>query len=404
MYLLFIAILLGAAPTGARELLWREDFEQQAEVPLMTWTTVGGKWEVATEGTHVLRQSQENLGGNAIAVLTWRNYTVQAAVRCPEHARTWGVGLVAYWRDRKNHYRLVQVTDRLALLRVAEGQVEPIALRANPMVPDQWAYFQLRAETRPEGVWVGGKVWPLGEREPETWLLTAQDWDPPASGGPAGVWTGKAAAQFKEFAVRLGAPGRGTYRAVFKAWPGQRLPADWWAWGGQWKVKPAEPTLQQTAVRSGLDFDGNAFALSFGWSNYTVQARLKFLRGRPPWGMGLIGYWQGEGYHYRLHTVGDKLFLTKQTGREGQTTHLQAVQLKLQPGRWYVFRLRLETRRDATYLRGKVWPVNQPEPAEWTVEATDAEVGRLRRGSVGFWVLKGACSCDDLIVRQNESP
>jgi hypothetical protein len=39
---------------------------------------------------------------------------------------------------------------------------------------------------------------------------------------------------------------------------------------------------------------------------------------------------------------------------------------------WYTIKFQSENVKDGVTLRGKVWPRDQAEPKEWTIEATDA--------------------------------
>jgi outer membrane protein assembly factor BamB len=41
------------------------------------------------------------------------------------------------------------------------------------------------------------------------------------------------------------------------------------------------------------------------------------------------------------------------------------------PGEWHSFKLVVETHGDKALVRGKVWPRDKPEPAEWTIELED---------------------------------
>lgn len=47
------------------------------------------------------------------------------------------------------------------------------------------------------------------------------------------------------------------------------------------------------------------------------------------------------------------------------------VPLPWEPGVWYHAKLRVERQGDKALVRGKVWPRNQTEPAEWTIEIVD---------------------------------
>jgi outer membrane protein assembly factor BamB len=47
-----------------------------------------------------------------------------------------------------------------------------------------------------------------------------------------------------------------------------------------------------------------------------------------------------------------------------------------QPGVWYRMKLSVEVKEDKAIARGKVWPRDQPEPKEWTVEVEDSTPNR----------------------------
>jgi len=47
-----------------------------------------------------------------------------------------------------------------------------------------------------------------------------------------------------------------------------------------------------------------------------------------------------------------------------------------QPGVWYRMKLTVDVKEDKAIARGKVWPRDQPEPKEWTVEVEDSTPNR----------------------------
>ena len=65
------------------------------------------------------------------------------------------------------------------------------------------------------------------------------------------------------------------------------------------------------------------------------------------------------------------------------TRFSKSVPFKWEPGKWYTIKFQASTDGPYAVLRGKVWPRDETEPADWTVEATD-EVGNLQ-GSPGLF-------------------
>jgi hypothetical protein len=49
----------------------------------------------------------------------------------------------------------------------------------------------------------------------------------------------------------------------------------------------------------------------------------------------------------------------------------ETINFPWQPGVWYRMKLTVAIKGDNAIIRGKVWPRDQAEPAEWTIQATD---------------------------------
>lgn len=394
---------LSAATENA---LYREDFEGWAEnSPLEEWVTIGGQWMIGREANGVLRQGQANLEDNALAAVSWADYTVTALLQKVAHGPAWGMGLIVHWKDESNHYRLIYSHRLLSLLKVQEGEVQRLAVAPLELAEEEGHFFSLQTVREGTGVTLRGKVWAQGAVEPPAWMVTATDCQEPFTHGPAGFWTGWAAVRFDSFKMVSAASDRAgsAVRWVqdFEREALATLPAGWLTWGGNWRIAQAETkVLQQCQATDGIDFNGNAYAVAQGWAHYTVQARLRITEHHGDWGVGLIGYWQDENHHYRLRTVADTLFLARRSGK-GKIDHLQAVHLELQPQTWYVFKLRLENGRRATKLLGKVWREDEREPGEWLLTAEDTSPSRYTAGTVGFWILRAAGSFDNLVVIPN---
>jgi|YNPNPStandDraft_1061719.scaffolds.fasta_scaffold19304_3 hypothetical protein len=388
---------------GPENVLYREDFEEGTT--LDQWITAGGRWAMGREANGVLRQEQTDLEDNALAAVSWADYTVTAVLRSEAHGAVWGMGLIAHWQDEFNHYRLIYSPGRLSLLKVQQGEIQRLAVAAVDFSEKAGYFFSLQAVREGPGVTLRGKVWKEGEEEPGAWRVTATDLQDPFTHGPAGFWTGQAAVRFDSFRLVLTPPaetaGLSGLVEDFERQPLDAPPSGWLVRRGNWKVVQAETrVLQQSQATDGVDFNGNAYAVAQGWAHYTVQARIRVTEYHGDWGVGLIGYWQDANHHYRLRTVADTLFLARRSG-EGKIDHLQAVPLVLQPQTWYIFKLRLENAPQATRLRGKVWREDQREPGEWLLEAEDSSPSRYTSGTVGFWTLRAAGSFDNLVVVPN---
>jgi hypothetical protein len=93
--------------------------------------------------------------------------------------------------------------------------------------------------------------------------------------------------------------------------------------------------------------------------------------------MGLINQ------RYTLDLMGkDQLQIRSWTPRL-ELRFARTIPFTWEANRWYGMKFQSENRDDGVVLRGKVWQRDQPEPAAWTVEATDATPNR--QGSPGLF-------------------
>jgi len=106
----------------------------------------------------------------------------------------------------------------------------------------------------------------------------------------------------------------------------------------------------------------------FGPSNlhdYTIQADIQGdIRNKKMPDIGLIA--QG----YTLDLLGQHQGLQIRTWGP-QLRMANTVDYSWQPGQWYTMKFRATTTADRAILQGKIWPRNESEPEDWTVEATD---------------------------------
>ncbi len=108
--------------------------------------------------------------------------------------------------------------------------------------------------------------------------------------------------------------------------------------------------------------------------NYTVEADLKADAENPenP-DLGLIN----GGYTMELLSIGARPGAPP--GPKLQVRSWQAglriatdIEFDWTPGTWYRMKLRVDQQEDSALIRGKVWPRGEDEPADWSIEVTDA--------------------------------
>jgi hypothetical protein len=118
------------------------------------------------------------------------------------------------------------------------------------------------------------------------------------------------------------------------------------------------------------DSDADAFAKAFGTAAALEKARMP--------DMGLVAQ------RYTLDLMGAAQQLQLRSWPPQVATHFsKTIPYAWEAGRWYTMKFEARTRDGAAVLRGKVWPRDEPEPEDWTIEAVH-EAGNLQ-GSPGFF-------------------
>ena len=160
-------------------LPWTEDFDAYAdgELPPGWVNAQAGRFVVATlDGDKVLEKPpDETLFSRARAFIgptDWSDYTFEADVRAPMRRRQMAdVGITV------QTYSLVLygTTQRLKL-EPWEPETERTVTVPFEWEPDTWYRIKLRVENLPDGtVRAQGKAWPVGETEPDEWLIDRVD-------------------------------------------------------------------------------------------------------------------------------------------------------------------------------------------------------------------------------------
>jgi hypothetical protein len=177
-----------------------------------------------------------------------------------------------------------------------------------------------------------------------------------------------------------------------------RLPAGWQVVQGQWQVGQDNG---QRVLRQANPLLFDAALATLEWADYGVEADFRCAAGAGPWGVGLVGYWQDRGHHYRCCIVNNALHLVKVEG--GRVTSLTQFRQEFARATWYHARFTLRTTPQFVELRGEVRPAGAEQPRA-VLEYKDAQPGRLRRGRVGLWTGHADGAFRNLTVTSLDPP
>jgi outer membrane protein assembly factor BamB len=189
----FVKATVGGVTGQARvrvvpPLPWSFDFDKPAaEAPPSWW--VGGPGKVFQRtvegaGAVLVRPRDDTVGRRAKVIMgdpIWHDYTVEADVRGREQRRQRGdVGLI------NQRYDLVLFGNGQKLeLHPWQAADEMTVKVPYAWKPDVWYRMKLRVDSRRDGTTqVRGKVWPVGESEPQAWTIEKIDRIPHKNGSP----------------------------------------------------------------------------------------------------------------------------------------------------------------------------------------------------------------------------
>ncbi|HVG34560.1 MAG TPA: PQQ-binding-like beta-propeller repeat protein [Pyrinomonadaceae bacterium] len=170
-------------------LPWTENFDALAVGSIVPthWANATGKYAIremdgtkvlvkTTEGSSLMTRARSFMGPASFA-----NYTIEADVRATQKRRQLGdAGVIA------QRYALV-LFGNAQKLEIAPWQPE---VKRTTDVPfpwkaDTWYRIKLQVENLPDGrVRARGKAWPVGEAEPQAWLIEHIDPIPNRQGSP----------------------------------------------------------------------------------------------------------------------------------------------------------------------------------------------------------------------------
>jgi hypothetical protein len=159
----------------------------------------------------------------------------------------------------------------------------------------------------------------------------------------------------------------------------KQVPATWI--GAAYRHQPKEVDGQSALVKISTIPKGTRSQSWMGLTtlhDYTIQGDFQAsaaAASRPD--MGLINQ------RYTLDLMGKGQLQIRSWTPRLELRFAKTIPFDWSPGQWYTLKFRSETEADGVTLRGKVWKRGEPEPAEWTIEATDMTPNR--NGSPGLF-------------------
>jgi outer membrane protein assembly factor BamB len=164
------------------------------------------------------------------------------------------------------------------------------------------------------------------------------------------------------------------YIADFSKVPVGRTPGGWVNCQGKFAVvKMADGTFalkKRNDAPSPLVARAHAFIGLPNMTDYTIQADVQGTKVRDQLpDMGI------EANRYSLVLIGNTQQL-RLISWDALPRIDNTIAFPWEPGVWYRMKLTVEVKGDKAIARGKVWPRDQPEPKEWTIEVEDSTPNR----------------------------
>jgi hypothetical protein len=164
------------------------------------------------------------------------------------------------------------------------------------------------------------------------------------------------------------------WNETFESYADTAIPPGWVnAAAGKFSVTTLDgQKVLQKAPDNSIFKRVRAFIGPTDWSNYTFEADVRSNTRRRQ--MADIGI-TAQRYSLVLYGNSQELKIEPWTPEVERTAKIK---FEWKPDVWYHLKLRVENTADGKVrARGKVWPIGQPEPAEWTIDKLDP-IGNLR--------------------------
>lgn len=185
--------------------------------------------------------------------------------------------------------------------------------------------------------------------------------------------------------ARVAVRASGGFREDFERYAPDSVPDGWSAVRGRFKVVESEngKTLQKPSGNP-RSWRTTVYVGHPQQSGYEIEAEMMSTEQRRRMAdMGLVSH------RYTFAMMGNAQSLMLRTWMSELERFSREIPFDWDPDRWYRMKLRVTPQANGSAaVRGKVWPREAPEPAEWTIEATDP-IGHAH-GSPGIYGYSSA--------------
>ena len=168
--------------------------------------------------------------------------------------------------------------------------------------------------------------------------------------------------------ARVAVRATGGFEEDFERYEPESVPDGWSAARGRFKIVESEGgRLLQKPSGNPRSWRTTVYVGNPGQSGYEVEAEMMSKEQRRRMAdMGLVSH------RYTLAMMGNAQSLMIRTWLSELERFSKEIPLEWDPDVWYRVKLRVEPGQDGTStIRGKVWPRDEAEPTEWTIEAVD---------------------------------
>lgn len=185
--------------------------------------------------------------------------------------------------------------------------------------------------------------------------------------------------------ARVAVRASGGFREDFERYAPDSVPDGWSAARGRFKVVESEngKTLQKPSGNP-RSWRTTVYVGHSQQSGYEIEAEMMSTEQRRRMAdMGLVSH------RYTFAMMGNAQSVMLRTWMSELERFSKEIPFDWDPDRWYRMKVRVTPQADGSVtIRGKVWPREAPEPAEWTIEATDP-IGHAH-GSPGIYGYSSA--------------
>ncbi len=141
--LIFVLLLaLTAGPMVSAAVLFSDDFEDNNSTG---WSTNGGSWSVATDGTRVYKQTSTSTTAHAYTGNSaWTNYSIQARAKALSLGSNGYFGLLVRFQSSSNYYALtLGNSGKVELRKKIGGSTTILASKAYSVTAGTWYTMKL---------------------------------------------------------------------------------------------------------------------------------------------------------------------------------------------------------------------------------------------------------------------